>query len=122
MVEFAIALGVFAFLVLGLVEFGLLFWEKNTVVAAAREGARYAMVRGSASGREATTDSVRLYVVSKTSLTPLSVTAAWPTTNDPGEIVNVNVRYTHKLVFPMLDIVIPDSVVLASTSRMVIAY
>jgi len=99
MVEFALAAGlVFIPLVFGIVEFGFAFWSKNAAAADAREGARYAIVRGSASSNVATVDSVRRFVKQHTSLRTsgadsIRVYASWPTNNTPGSMVNVSVAH-----------------------------
>src|SRR5438874_2026314 len=58
MVEFAVAAAALSVLFLGIFEFGIAAWQKNSVASDVREGARYAAVRGTTSGRTATTDSV----------------------------------------------------------------
>lgn len=44
LLEYALVLPIFLLLVLGVIEFGLLFYEYNTVTNAAREGARAGVV------------------------------------------------------------------------------
>jgi Flp pilus assembly protein TadG len=46
-VEFALIVGLLAMLVFGMMEYGLAFWQVQTLRAATREGARVAAVRGS---------------------------------------------------------------------------
>jgi len=48
LVEFAIVLPVLLLLTLGIIQFGILIWNYNTVSNAAREGARYAIVKPNA--------------------------------------------------------------------------
>jgi Flp pilus assembly protein TadG len=94
MVEFAIVAGlILAPLLLGIIEFGLAAWQKNSVAADAREGARYAIVRGSNSGRTATEDSIAKYVKTRTSLDTagLRVHASWSPNKRPGAVVSVSV-------------------------------
>ena len=99
MVEFAIAAGLILTPVfLGILEFGLASWAKNSAAADAREGARYAIVRGSASSNIATVDSVRKFVKQRTSLDTLGpdsvrVYAVWPTNNSPGSMVQISVAH-----------------------------
>ena len=95
MVEFAISASVFMALVLGIFEFGFASWAKNSVVTDAREGARYAMVHSSLSGRVADSASVANYVKSKTSLdSSIVVKTIWPDgTKEPGDRVTVQVRH-----------------------------
>ncbi|HVE69426.1 MAG TPA: TadE family protein [Solirubrobacteraceae bacterium] len=53
LVEFALVLPIFLLLTLGLFEAGRAVWYTNTLAYAAREGTRYAIVHGSASGADA---------------------------------------------------------------------
>jgi len=97
MVEFAIVAGLILIpLLLGIVEFGLAAWQKNSVAADAREGARYAVVRGSTSGRTATVDSVAKYVKTRTSLDTagLRVYASWSPNKRPGSVVTISVAHS----------------------------
>jgi len=97
MVEFALAAGlVFIPLFFGIFEFGLAYWSKNAAAADAREGARYAIVRGSTSSNVATVDSIRAFIKQRTSLRTLGpdsirVYATWPTNNNPGSMVQVSI-------------------------------
>ena len=99
LVEFAVVAGlILTPLLLGIMEFGFASWARNTVVSDAREGARYAIVRGSTSANVATVDSVRRFVRSKTGLPTsgpdsIRVYAAWPTGNAPGSFVEVSVAH-----------------------------
>ncbi len=99
MVEFALAAGlVFIPLFFGILEFGFAFWTKNAAAADAREGARYAIVRGSSSLNIATVDSVRSFIKQRTSLRTsgadsIRIYASWPTNNTPGSIVNVSIAH-----------------------------
>jgi Flp pilus assembly protein TadG len=117
MVEFAIVSVIFLFLLFGVVEFGRAVWIKNSINAGAREGARYAAVRGSTSGRPATADSVSAYVATKIPVSPLIVSATWPDGNDPGDAVQVRVRYVYR---PLISIPFADT--LSSVSKMVIVF
>jgi len=94
MVEFAIAASVLVVLLLGILEFGLAAWARNCVVADAREGARYAMVRGSTSGRTADSAMVADFVKSKTSLdNSIQVVTTWGGAKAAGTTVTVKVRH-----------------------------
>jgi Flp pilus assembly protein TadG len=96
MVEFALAGAFFFAVLLGIVEFGLAAWAKNTAAADAREGARYAIVRGNTSPRVATADSVRRYIKSRTALdtTRMNVYTSWTPDNKVGSVVSVSVTHT----------------------------
>lgn len=120
MVEFAIVAGlILTPLVLGILEFGFAAWAKNSVAADAREGARYAVVHGSLSGRIATPDSVSNYVKSRSTLdaASLQVYTVWPTNKNPGSTVEVSVRHSVPRRGPFIP-AHTDSV----TSKMVILF
>lgn len=85
-------------LLLGILEFGFTAWARNSATADAREGARYAIVRGSTSSNVATVDSVRRFVRSRTALDTMGpdsvrVYAVWPAGNSPGSTVEVSVAH-----------------------------
>ena len=93
MVEFALVAVLLMSLLLGIIEFGLAAWEKNSAASAAREGARYAIVRGAKSVRVATAESVAKHVKSRTALdtSTLAVYTSWNPDNDQGSVVTVSV-------------------------------
>ncbi len=95
MVEFAIVAAILSIILLGIIEFGLAAWQKNSVAADVREGARYAIVRGMNSGRTATADSVTKYVKTRTSLDTagLRVYTTWSPNKRPGAVVTVRVAH-----------------------------
>jgi Flp pilus assembly protein TadG len=96
MVEFALAMTIFSFLLLGIVEFGFAAWAKNGVAADAREGARYAIVHGGQSGRIADSTMVANYVKSMTSLdNSIVVVPTWSdaAAKKPGSTITVKVRH-----------------------------
>ena len=96
MVEFAVvAAFVFIPVVFGIVELGRLSWAKNTITAAAREGVRYAIVHGTASGAVADSAAVATFVKGRTALSPIIVRSAWTGSKDPGDTVTVRVDYTY---------------------------
>lgn len=95
MAEFALVGGVFAVLLLGVVEFGFASWGKNSVAADAREGARYAIVHGATSANVATEAAIQTYVRSRTSLdNSITVTATWNPDKNPGSVVTVKVKHS----------------------------
>jgi Flp pilus assembly protein TadG len=95
MVEFAIATGVFVTLLMGIVEFGYAAWARNSVASDAREGARYAIVHGSESGRIADSAMVADYVKSRTSLgNSIVVVPTWAKADkSPGSRITVKVKH-----------------------------
>ena len=94
MVEFVLAASVFSALLLGILEFGFATYDKNSVTTDAREGARYAMVHGSTSGRIADSAMVANYVKSRTTLSSIVVATSWAdATKTPGSNVTVKVKH-----------------------------
>jgi Flp pilus assembly protein TadG len=119
LVELAIVSSVFVAILLGILEFGFATWARNSVVSDAREGARFAMVHGSQSGRIADSAAIANYVKSRTSLdNTIVVLTNWPDgTKDPGKRVSVKVRHAVPRRGPFLA-AHTDS----SSSTMVIVY
>jgi len=123
MVEFALAaVLILTPMLLGILEFGVAAWSRNSVTSDAREGARYAIVHGSTALKVATVDSVRRFVKSKTSLDTagadsIRVYAVWPTDNNPGSFVQVSVAHHVARHGPFI-----PSHTDSATSRMVILF
>jgi Flp pilus assembly protein TadG len=119
MVEFALAAGLFLTIIVGIIEFGAAAWEKSNVASSAREGARYASVRGASSGRMVNATNVSDYVKSRSSIGPsLTVTTTWdPTDERPGSVVTVTVSK----VIPRRGIFVPSQTT-SSTSKMIVVF
>jgi Flp pilus assembly protein TadG len=96
MVEFAIVSVIVLVMVFGTIEFGLATWQRNTTASDAREGARYAIVRGENSGRVATQDSVANYLKRRSSLdtSRVRVYVVWNPDKKPGSVVSVSVAHS----------------------------
>ena len=119
LVEFALVAPVFFVVVFAIIELGLAVWAKNSVAADVREGARYAAVRGTTSGRTATPESVATYIKKRSSLDTAAVRVytTWSPNKRPGSIVTVSVAHNVVRRGPFIPAHI-DSV----TSQMVIAF
>ena len=119
-VEFTLVALMFFMLSLGLAEMGRAVFDYSIVSSLAREGVRWASVRGSASGHAATDVNISNYVKSKASGMNLTVTVTWTPANDnsPGKTVNVQVLYNFRSIAPVL--LSLGTIPLASTSHMVI--
>jgi Flp pilus assembly protein TadG len=96
LVESAMALLVFAVMLAGIMELGVVGFAFNSVSFAAQRAARYAAVRGSASGHPASESQVRATALSYSA--PLKseatrVTVTWTPDNHPGSTVAVTVAY-----------------------------
>ena len=118
MVEFAIVAVIFFIpLVFGIIEFGRMAWAKSTVTAAAREGVRFAIVRGSESPAAADSAAVANYVKGRTRLDGINVRTAWISSNVPGDTVEVTVTYAFSSLIPII-----QSRQLQGVSRQIIAF
>ena len=118
MVEFALVCALFTAMLMGFLEAGYSAWSRNSVFADAREGARYAMVHGStATSHVASSDSVKAYVRSKTSLDTVRITTTWPSDNHPGSRVWVHVEHDVARFGPFIPAHLDSS-----TSKMMIVF
>lgn len=119
MVEFAIIAGlVFIPLVFGIIEWGRLVWSKTTITAAAREGVRFAIVRGSYSPLPADSAAVANYVIGRTLLSPILVKPTWTGSKEPGvDTVTVQVTYVYTPIVPVI-----SAKTITSTSKQIISF
>ena len=105
LVEGALVMTAFMMILFGIMDFARAIFVYNTTQFAAREGARYASVRGSASGDTATSDTVRDYALGLMAGVPTSdvtVTTTWTPNNTPGSYVTVAVNATFTPITPYM--------------------
>ncbi len=121
LIEFALVSIFFFMLSFGVMEFGRAIWIYDTVAHVAKEGARFAIVRGSESGREATPADVESWVnLRAAGMTGLTVTTTWDdASKDPGTVVQVRVDRDFDPALPLVNL---GPFTLTSSSRMVIAF
>jgi len=119
LVEFAVTSLLFMTLAFGTLEFSRMIMDYNIVSSAAREGVRYASVRGASSGRAATATDVKNYVVSRANglLTASNVTVTWPVNNQAGSEVQVQASYSF---VPIVGLLPSAAITLSSTTKMII--
>jgi Flp pilus assembly protein TadG len=138
-VEFALAMGALLALCFGIIDFGRALYTYSFVTTAAREGTRWAAVRGSnsctnsnntLSDCNASAAQIQSYVQSlsegATSPSQMTVTPTWPNctvaangaVNAPGCIVSVNVTYNFKFMLPFMPKV---SIPFSTTSQLAIS-
>jgi Flp pilus assembly protein TadG len=124
--EFALVLIVLLTLIFGVMDFSRGLYTYHYLSNAAREGTRYAIVRGSAcsgfppSECPVSAEQVEAHVKSNTpGIDPmaLNVTTTWTPNNNPGSTVKVEVTYDYKFIFPLL----PTTIGMKSSSQMVIS-
>ena len=120
LVESALALASFAILLAGIMEVCLALFVANFVTFAAQRAARYASVRGSASGHAASLADVQ--GVAQQNAAPLSagsvtINVTWTPDNKPGSTVQVQVSFAFKPSILPLD---GNALTLQSTARQTI--
>jgi len=124
--EMVIVVGALLALLFGIIDFGRAFYTYNFVAQLAREGARWAIVRGSGctvlDHCNAASSDIQTYVRSlsegATNPNSIGVTAVWPqTTKAAGNTVSVTVTYPFSFLGVLQGVQLPMS----STSQMVIS-
>ena len=123
MVEFALFFTIFFALAVGLMELGVAVWTHSTLAHAARAGARYAMVHGSLNPINDSDKSVEAVVKSNAvglNNSDITVNTTYPTTNERGEVVQIEVSYPHRFATGSF-LTGGSGIRLSSRSRMVIA-
>ena len=119
--EFGLAFLIFFSVLYGIMEFGRVVASYNIISGAAREGARYAMVHGSASGSVATASDVQSVVrnwaigLDRGSVV---VTTTWTPGNAPGNNVKVKASY---VVTPFTGLILNNGLTVQSSSQMAIS-
>lgn len=119
LVEFAVTSLLFFTIAMGTLEFGRMIMDYSIVSNAAREGVRYAAVRGNASGHVATATEVQNYVAGRSVglLSASNVAVTWPTNKNQGSLVQVQVTYDFT---PIVALLPSQTVRLRSTTEMTI--
>lgn len=117
LVEFVMISLIFMMAIVGVIEFGRAVWTHNTVGHVAREGARWAIVRGNESGRIADTAAVSAYILSRIGTRPLAISTVWAPDKNPGSTVTVTVQHPFRAVVPII-----PQITLSSRSRMVVSF
>ncbi len=136
LLETAISLAILLTMTFGIIEVGLALYSYNFIAEAAREGSRYAMVRGSyctSPCTVATNASVQTYVQNLgypgLNSSNLTATTTWPDTgasctpsvtpcNNPGNNVMVNVTYSFPWNIPFIP---SRTLTMTSTSEVIIS-
>ena len=103
--ELAVVLVLLLFLTFGIIDAGRLIFAYNAVSAGAREGVRWAVVRGATSPLgTATKDDIKAFVQNGTVGTTVDVDATWTPDSAPGSTVAVTVTSPFSPIapFPMV--------------------
>jgi Flp pilus assembly protein TadG len=121
-VESAISMVLFMMLLFGIIEGGRMVWTYNTLAYVAREGTRYATVRGSSSLSPATVSSIETYVKGRAvglDPTKMTVLTTWTPNNSAGKFVQVVVNYQYSMSTTLF---VAAPFQMTSTSRTVVLH
>jgi Flp pilus assembly protein TadG len=135
--EFAIAAAIFFTMIFGVLEIGLALYAHHFIAEAARQGTRYAMVRGNTctingTSCTASTSQIQNYIlgqvypgIDSSQLSVATVYSAYPAgatcspnanCANPGNLVTVTVNYSFPYAVPFL----PSSLLAMSSSSSVV--
>lgn len=124
--EFSLAITVLLMMAFGAMDFGRALYTYTEVSEAAKEGTRYAIVRGSNctswnTACPASASDIQTYlqnVPEGLHANSMTVTTTWSPNNNPGSTVHVQVQYSFNFMLPFL----PSSAVnMSSSSQMVVS-
>lgn len=116
-VEFALTVPIVASLLYGFVELSHYAYADIALADAARDGARYAMVRGASSPAPATGSTIATYVKGRIVLLDsgqVTVNVSYTPNNSAGSIVDVQLTYPFKPFIPGLDYITAQTMTSAS--------
>jgi Flp pilus assembly protein TadG len=117
LIEFALSAVLYFVLLFGVIEFSRAIFYYNVLATVSRDGARYAVVRGSESGRAVDEAAVRTFVQSQAFGLAPTVDVTWTPDNRPGSTVLVRVDYTFSSIVPLLPV---QTLPMSATCRMTI--
>jgi Flp pilus assembly protein TadG len=119
--EFGLAFLLFFSIVYGIMEFGRIVGSYNVLSGAVREGVRYAIVHGSASGSPASTTDIENIVrhwAIGLNANSVVVNTTWDPGTGPGSAVKVTASY---VVTPFTRLIVRNGVRVQSSSQMTIS-
>jgi len=105
-VEFAVTAPILVSMLYGIVELSHYAWSNIALADAAKMGARYAMVRGSASADPASASDIATYVKGQIVLidpNAVTVSTTFTPDNKPGSDVTVSLSYSFVPFLPGFD-------------------
>jgi len=99
-IEFAFCASVFFMMLLAIVELGRLIYTYHDMAQAARMAARYAIVRGAASGAPATASQIAgIAAAASSAITAAEVAVAFSPNNQAGGQVTVSIAHPFSFLF-----------------------
>ena len=116
MVEGALVMTTYIYLMVGIMDFGRMGFAWNSITYAAHQAARFAATNGSASGHPASAAAIQANAdsnIAGLSANSLNVSVTWTPNNNPGSQVQVLVSYSFK---PLLIPISSSTLTLKSTA------
>ena len=120
MVEAVLVLMVTLLIIFGAIQWAFVIFGYNSVAYAARCGSRYAIVHGSSSATPTNAAGVQAIVLQNLAGIPstvVTVNTTWNPDTNPGSTVTVVVTAS---LAPMIKLVMPNTISVTSTSKMII--
>jgi Flp pilus assembly protein TadG len=125
-VEFAVAFTMLFLFLFSIMDLSRALYAYHFIADAAREGTRYAMVRGAtctsySTACPASATDIQNYVKNvPAGINPasLTVTTTWTPNNNPGSVVQVQVQYSFQPIFPLVR---KGALLMTSSSQVVIS-
>lgn len=115
LVEFAIILPVLLLLVMGIIQFGLMFNSYISVCSASREGARVGVVGST----DAQIESAIRTDFPSINTSDLTIAVTTPDSNrTPGEALTVTVTYKYHITIPIIKNLLSDAINIRSQTSM----
>ncbi len=126
LVEFAAVFTLLFTFLFAIMDLSRALYAYDFVADAAREGTRYAMVRGSTctswtTACPAAASDIQTYLKNvPAGINPqgVTVTTTWTPNNTPGSVVQVQVQYSFQPIFPLIP---KAALIMTSTSQVVIS-
>jgi hypothetical protein len=100
LVEYAVAFSLLILLLIGIIEFGVALMAYNSIANAAREGARYGIIR------QQSTDFAGIEATARRSTLGLDQSALIITPSLLTDTIQVDVDYDHALMTPLIRVIV----------------
>lgn len=127
LIEFALVLPLLCLILFGIIDFSLMFYDKNILINASREGARYGIIAqnntypSSTAIADYVNSNFTTGLISFSSTSPSANVTATPSATPPatGDTLSVTVEYPYTCLIINRLTSIPSPVILTSTTVMV---
>ncbi|MYM57637.1 hypothetical protein GTG28_00115 [Vibrio sp. OCN044] len=109
--EFTLVAVVFMFMLFSIIEGARYVYTNGAISHLAREGARYASVRGEQAGKDvlrssdapATQTTISSYISGQSPISDITTTVSWSPNNTPGSEVSVTITHTFSSIVTLFN-------------------